>query len=329
MKHERKEMAAILRALGVSAADGLPAGAAVTEYASRLESLLSLAAGERQRLGELLRAAERISEQQLEAALAEQRRSGGMLGDVLVGLSLLTARERDIVLEFQRRQADKRPSEGKFQLGHIMVANGDITGNQLSGALQTQAASGGRLGDVLLSAGQATAGQVAHGLSLQRKLVVSALIAAMALVAPLASIVPSAEAGQASVNLQVSATVIANARVQLQYQAKQLTITQDDIARGHVDVAAASRFSVVTNSRAGYFAEFHPVGNVFESVQITGLGHPAQLGTDGGTVVLLRGPVTPNTPHALNYHFTLRAGLSPGNYAWPLTLAVHPLPGGS
>ncbi len=324
MKKDAKEGGAELSTPGVEAPDEPPAGPDIGDHASRLDDFMALAAGTRQRTGELLRAAERISADQLEAALAEQRRGGGMLGDVLVGLGMISRRERDVVLAFQKRQAAAVPGEGKFRLGNILLSTGQITLGQLHEALDRQRAYGGRLGDALIAAGHATLRQVALGRLSQQRLVAMALIAAMALVAPLAPIVSSAEAGQASANLQVSATVVASARLRADYQASRIAVTENDIAQGHIDVPAASRFSVSTNSRSGYLIAFRPVGDVFQAVQIEGLSHPAQLGADGGTAVE-RGPVLPGRSRELSYRFILRPGLQSGDYPWPLMLSVRPL----
>lgn len=319
MKNDGKELGAVLKALGVVAPVDFVSGSGVENHISQLDDLLELAAGERQRIGELLCAAERISAVQLEAALAEQRRSGGMLGDVMVGMGLLAQHELDVVLEFQNRQASLATSTGKLRLGNLLVATGQITNQQLCAALKRQKTHGERLGDALVACGYATPKQVEHGLSLQQRLVANALIAAIALAAlPM----PPAEAGQANASLQVSAIVIANARVQTDYQATQLTITESDVAQGYIDVPAASRFSVLTNSRSGYLTEFLPIGDVFQAVQIRGMGHTTQLGADGGTVIQ-RGAL--NMIHELSYRFILRSGLQPGNYPWPLALSVRAL----
>jgi len=327
MNKDVKELGAAPTVLDVVAAgdlDGIPGSA---DYARRLDDFIALAAGEPQRIGELLRTSERISADQLEAGLAEQLRTGGMLGDVLVGMGLITQSERDVALVFQKRQAVAAPAEGKFRLGNILLTTGQITREQLDAALAQQKAHGGLLGNALIAAGHVTHKQVTHAILSQRSLVAMALIAAIALALPLAPIVSLAEAGQASANLQVSAMVVANARMRTDYQAGQLAITENDIARGHIDVPAASRFSVTTNSRTGYVIELHPLGDIFQAVQIQGLhglAHTAQLGADGGTIIQ-RGPIAADTPQQLSYRFILSPGLQPGLYPWPLMLSVRAL----
>jgi hypothetical protein len=124
--------------------------------------------------------------------------------------------------------------------------------------------------------------------------------------------------------MAVSAVVIANARMQPSYQAPQLKITEADVLRGHVEIPAASRFSVTTNSRSGYRVEFQPQGDFFESVSIAGLGKAVRLGADGGSIVM-RGPLAPDLTHELSFNFSLRPGTLPGVYPWPLQMSVHAL----
>ena len=205
-------------------------------------------------------------------------------------------------------------------MGNILVANGDITRAQLDAALQRQIQSGLLLGEELVAAGHASKRQVEYGLSLQRKLTACAL----ALAVGLAPLVPSAAAANDRAALSVSAMVIAKAKLQIEYQAKQITINAADVARGYVEVPAAARFAVVTNSRSGYLMEFHPVGNLFESVRVGGLGNPVQIGPDGGTIVQ-RGPLPPNFAHELSFRFTLHPDAQPATYPWPLQLSVRAL----
>jgi hypothetical protein len=323
MKIAVKKIEATLLALGIGAPAGSPVGHDVQDYPDKIDLVSARAAGERRRLGELLRAADHITTAQLEDALSEQRRSGCELGEIMFEKGMLTSHERDVVLEVQHDQAGVARVAGKLYLGHILVATGQLTPAHLEDALRTQTASGRRLGDELIAAGRASRDQIDSGLFLQRRLVRIALILAAMLV-PLTMTALPVEAGQTSAGLQVSARVIANTRVQTEHQATQLKISEADIARGHIDVASASRFLVTTNSPAGYLVEFHPVGNLFESVQIAGLGDAVHLGADGGAVVL-RGPLPRNLSHDLSYRFILRTDTQSGSYQWPLQFSVRPL----
>jgi hypothetical protein len=141
----------------------------------------------------------------------------------------------------------------------------------------------------------------------------------------LAPLAPSVNAAQSTAALAVSVAVIANAKLNTHYQATQLKISAADVARGYVEAPAASRFSVVTNSRAGYAVDFHPVSDLFNSVHVGGLAQAGDIPADGGTIVQ-RGPLAPDGNYELSYRFNLRPDVVPGNYPWPLQMSVRALP---
>lgn len=237
---------------------------------------------------------------------------------------MFTQHEQNLSIELQRWKTGKASAASEFSLGNILVADGQITRAQLDEALLNQVSSGLRLGEELIKHGHASKIQVDIGLMMQRKFVRNALAITLGLASITPVMTPWAEAALTSAALPVTASVIANAKIQTQYQVPQLKITQADIARGYVEVPAAMRFSVATNSRSGYLMEFHPVGNLFKSVEIAGLGNPVNLGADGGAIVQ-RGPLPPTLTHELGFRFTLQADTLPGNYPWPLQLSVRPV----
>ena len=320
MKTDIKTVDTILSAMGVHLPVEPLSRLDMEEYLSQLNHILALAAGERQRLGGLLRAAQRITAEQLDDALAQQRCDHRKLGEILIEKRLLTPQERDTILEFQRRQSGIAPPSGKFTLGNILLANGDITRVQLKDALHRQTHSGRRLGAELITAGHASKKQIDDGLLLQRKIIAYALAVSVGL-APLA---PTDAAAKPVAAMGVSATVIANAKLKTEHQETQLRITEADLARGYVEVAVASRFAVQTNSRSGYVMEFLPVGNLFTWVQVGGLANAARLGSEGGTIVQ-RGPLSPGLIHELSFRFVLQADAQTGTYPWPLHMSVRAL----
>lgn len=321
VKTDSRNLDALLSALGIVAPADLLARLDVPDRLDRLDQVLALAAGERLRLGELLRAAERITPGELDDVLAEQQRSGHKLGEILVERGHLSQRECDIVLEFQRRQTGAVRSASKLNLGSILVATGQITSAQLEGALRRQATTHRRLGDELVEAGFASRGQVERGLSLQGKLVIFALNVALCLASSPA--VTEANAGETKASVQVSAVVVSWApTVQVDYQAAQLTVTPEDVARGYVEAPAASQFRILGGgARSGWLIDFFARGQIFASVQIEGLGGSAQFGADGGT--LFQRDRTPNGVTRLSYRFNLGANVQPGSYQWPLAMSVR------
>jgi hypothetical protein len=136
----------------------------------------------------------------------------------------------------------------------------------------------------------------------------SALLAAIGIgaAAPLAFMVAGANASQLSADMGVSVNVGASALLQSDYQAGQLSISPADVARGYVDAPSGSRFSVRTNGRSGYLMVFYPVGDVFESVHVSGLRTPLHFGREGG-VAVQRGLQKTSVVHDLNFRFFLNA----------------------
>jgi hypothetical protein len=323
MKKNLSAVDELLLALGVDLPVDFLAKLDIGQFLDQLDKAVALVPGERQRLGDLLRAAQRINFSQIEGVLAEHRRGGRQLSEILSGQGLISQHEADVLAEFRRRQADKTAASGQFALGNILVSSGQITRPQLERALLRQIDTGRRIGEELIEAGDATKAQVERGLLLQKKLIAYALAIAVG-VAPLAALVPEAAAGQAGAALAVSATVVASARAQTSHRVTQLQLSAADIARGHVEVPAAVRFSVATSSRSGYVVAFHALGNVFSSVEILGLGDAVQLGADGGAVVV-RGPPTAGLTYELGFRFVISQDTVPGIYPMPLQLSVRAL----
>jgi hypothetical protein len=236
---------------------------------------------------------------------------------------MLTPQEKSVLLELQRYHPGMSSSLGKFALGDILLADGQITRTQLDSALLSQRASGRRLGEELIEAGHVSRRQVELSLLLQKKFIAYALVLATT-VLPLSPFMPSAQSAQHVAAMPVSAQVVANAKLHTSYQATQIEISAADVARGWVEAPVALRFSVATNKGAGFVMQFNPIGNIFESVQIAGLGNSAQLGSDGG-VIVQRTAQASDLTHELSFSFTLRPGTTPGTYPWPLSLSVRAL----
>lgn len=108
---------------------------------------------------------------------AEQKRGGEKLGKVLVRLGLLTARQLDAVLNFQRTQSDEKRSHSPLRLGELLISKGYISREQLGDALYKQTFSNKKLGEVLIEEGYAKPHHIKHGIRLQHMLLSAALAA--------------------------------------------------------------------------------------------------------------------------------------------------------
>lgn len=286
------------------------------------EEIVNAAAGPRERLGELLIHANRITPEQCRDALVEQQRSGDKLGDILIRKGWVGPNEIAAVLAFQFRQGSDALTPSPLKLGTILLAGGCITNEQLQDAVARQRVSGKKIGEVLVEAGYTQPHQIEKGLSTQQKLIRAALITLLAL----ASLAPAdrSYARQSNASMGVSATVLAFANLLIINQNTGLQITSTDIKRGYVDVPFASHLEIKSNSRDGYQLMFQSLWEYVKEIQVTGLGSEIKLGSEGGTVVQ-RYVGAGTSTLKLGYRFVLSQNAQPGKYDWPLLLSVKPL----
>ncbi len=209
--------------------------------------------------------------------------------------------------------ADRAP-----KLGEILVAQGKITREQLAIALERQKNSGRRLGEELVKAGFVQRSVVSRALRMQRRIVFGALTLAAT------TISPHLHATALRSQIAVTAIVPAQAVAQLVEQSPEITITAADIARGYVDIPAASQLRVTSNNPAGYVVDFFSRLPIFSSVRVSSSGGSAELGPDGGAIIE-RGRQGRDMPLNLSYRFNLSAQVQPGTYPWPLALNIRPL----
>jgi hypothetical protein len=115
-------------------------------------------------LGELLIKKGLLTEQELDAALTEQRRSGRLIGQILVHSGALSAfalaqaltEQHGVELQTEADlDAKPRPQTAWRPLGRLLVEEGYVTKAELRKALRTQRESSGRrlLGEILVAEG--------------------------------------------------------------------------------------------------------------------------------------------------------------------------------
>ena len=173
-----------------------------------------------------------------------------------------------------------------------------------------------RLGGTRVTIGAVSAPDIARGPKLQQILVGVAVAAAFALCA-----IPNPARGASagSSTMKVTANVLPYLRLQVLKQVATLNVTPEDIARGYIDVPAATDLIARTNDRNGFSLSFDARSNVFRKAQVTGLGSGVELGPEGGIAhqpfagkqMLMR----------LSYRFFLAPGVAPGSYPWPLQIS--------
>jgi hypothetical protein len=323
--HTNEMLGDILVQMGILDPVDLKAALSISRELSSLEKAVKIAAGVRKSLGELLLQAKRITPQQLEQALNEQRQTGEKLGEVFVRLGFITKNELNAVLTFQEHQNKKIP--GSLRIGELMVVTGHITRGQLEDSLTRQKLSKKKLGDILVEAGYVKPEQISHGLNLQEKLLTAALAAVLSL-APLSS---AFSAGPSSYNLiaENNKTALAEeiktlTALEVVFRTQELVITQADILRGYIDIPIAEKIVIQNNNLAGYLVFFKGLNGPFKEVIIKGLEKEITINSESGWITQPyngRDPVTIE----LSYRFVFSDGAKPGTYAWPFTISVSPV----
>ena len=116
-KHTNELLGEVLVRMGVLESADVNAALYIQGHLDSLEQAVRLAAGTRQMLGGLLIQAGKITAEQLEVAIAEQKKSGEKLGQVLVRLSLLSEWQLDALLAFQLHQTLNEQNTSPLKLG--------------------------------------------------------------------------------------------------------------------------------------------------------------------------------------------------------------------
>ena len=241
------------------------------------------------------------------------------MGEALVEKGVITPAERDTMLEFQRHQRGEAPTEERFRLGRILASQGRITESQLGEALEQQRRTKRPLGEELVAAGHISHEHLQVALETQRRLVVAALVAALAMAMPCAS-TPAEAAKSVSQSIDFVITIPPVLRLQVLRQPQTIEVTPRDVERGYVEVASASLLQVTANTP--WEVSFQPRGEIARSARVSGLAGDIVVGPGGGSYAGLR-PMRSPTTFDLSYRFDLVPGVGPGTYPWPLAVSAH------
>lgn len=103
---------------------------------------------------------------------------------------------------------------------------------------------------------------------------------------------------------------------------RSLQVNAADAAKGEVLVTGA-RIELLSNLRRGYVVQASIGGPVSEAL-IEGLPHEVKVDASGARVTMpsMVGRARPQ-PFQVFYRLRLRAGTSPGTYAWPVALSLE------
>lgn len=127
---------------------------------------------------------------------------------------------------------------------------------------------------------------------------------------------------QTRARLDFALQVPAFLRVKFFAQPEAITVQEDDLRRGYVDIPANTYLQVLTNIRDGYVVHVKDRVDVVHKIVVRGENRNVEIDAEAGGAVLRQSSQTPESKLALGYRFFLTPGLSPGNYPWPLTLSA-------
>ena len=110
--------------------------------------------------------------------------------------------------------------------------------------------------------------------------------------------------------------------VAMEHQVSSIDITADDVARGEVRVRAGSRIAVTTRQPTSHAIEIRARFTFASATSIQGLSRTVDLGVSETAVVHMHA-ISGRQVFELDYRFALMPGVIPGEYAWPLQIAVR------
>jgi hypothetical protein len=127
--------------------------------------------------------------------------------------------------------------------------------------------------------------------------------------------VQSVWAGEVRTSLQVSATVVAHARIDSVDSAQPVTVAAVDVVRGYVDVSR--RYRLRTNAPHQALIQLQPKAGLTHAIDVAGLGAPVRL-VDRAVSV---GQSVPRE-FALSFRLWLEPAVVPGQYAMPVQVSA-------
>jgi hypothetical protein len=145
----------------------------------------------------------------------------------------------------------------------------------------------------------------------------------VALLSAVASVPAAFAGGSASATMHVSVEVVARTIVTIDHQPDVVTVTQQDIDRGYVEVPAAVAFRIRSNAQNGYAVQFEAVGYPFTRAKIAWGSQSAVVTGDSSW---LTRPYEPGEqPGSFNVTLDVAANTTPGTYPWPVRFDANSL----
>lgn len=286
-----------------------------------IEDALNLSAGLRKKLGELLLQAGKITNQQLEASLRIQQKTGEKLGQIISRLGFVSKEQLNAILLFQRNQSTIPHGVNNLRLGQLLVSKGLITNEQLESALKAQKISQKRIGDILIQYGYITHSTLSKFISLQNKLITAILVLILSF-APF--IKAHAEQSINANEISISDSTEAHTALKIIYHASEIEVTSEDIKRGFIELPSAAQLEIQNFNLSGYIVVFKGINGPFKEITIEGLEQEVKVTSEGAVTLH---PYHGRDPLMvkLKYKIVLSDDAKPGKYRLPLEISVSPL----
>jgi hypothetical protein len=125
-----------------------------------------------------------------------------------------------------------------------------------------------------------------------------------------------------STQLNVSATILKKTWVRQGSFPQELLLSEADIRRGYMEVAAPTVLWVRNNSDDGFEVELDIEGDYVSEVRVRGLSNEFVVGRSGGAVVQ-RGHYPTDTRFDLRWRLQLAENARAGRYPWPVRIQVQ------
>lgn len=271
------------------------------------------------RLGTMLLRTAAITQEQLDRAVAEHESKGGLLGEVLVRQGALAPETLNNALNSQRRFAAQNPTP--FSLGRMLVQAGAISEATLAKAIERQRSTGRRLGEVLLELDFLAEDVLQRFLARQRKLIALAAIS----LAMTGGMLPAESVAADTTQVNVQATVLEHTSISRLGTPSSLAVSEDDVARGYIEVDEPVTIDVRTNSAAGAVLGFSVRSPMVRSVTLNGAGNAVAVSEAGATLrIAKQGKGLKTQSLTLRARVELAPDAQPGTLAWPLTVFLAP-----
>lgn len=148
------------------------------------------------------------------------------------------------------------------------------------------------------------------------------IVSSIAAVILLSSVPATLQAGSATAEMRVSATVLARTLVDVDRSVQSVRVTEDDLQRGYVEIPAALAVRIKTNARNGYLLRFEALQGPFASGEVTWGNNVVQLGRDERWITQ---PVEQQGAAVMNVRLSLADDARAGEYPLALGISGQPL----